>query len=119
MKKHSRSLVATTLVAVAATCAIGSGASAAGITGRDVRVTYSGTDVGNVDGATLLLRRIEAASASVCAALDHGDLASRGRRLACERQLTADAVMRVNSPVLADVYRSARRDSSRVIALAR
>jgi UrcA family protein len=119
MKKRSRSLVAMALAAVAATLSIASNASAADITGRDVSVIYSGFDAGNVDGATLLLRRIESASARVCAAIDHGDLASRSRRLACERQLTADAVTRVGSPVLADVYRSVRRDSSRVIALAR
>jgi len=119
MKKHPVSLVVTALLAAAATLSIASTAVAAGITGRDVSVTYSAVDAGRVDGAILLLRRIEAASARVCAPLDHGDLASRSRRLACERQLTADAVTRVGSPVLADVYRSARRDSSRVIALAR
>jgi UrcA family protein len=119
MKKHPRSLIATALIAVAASLSIASTASASGITARDVTVTYSAPDAGNVAGATLLLRRIEAASARVCAPVGHGDLASRSRRLACEQRLTADAVSRVNSPVLADVYRSMRGDASRVIALAR
>jgi UrcA family protein len=116
MKMHYRFLAATALFAAAASLSV---ASAAGPAGRDVSVTYSSADAGTVDGATLLLRRIEAASARVCAPLDHGDLSSRSRRQACERQLTGDAVSRVNSPVLADIYRSMRRDTSRVIALAR
>lgn len=119
MKKHSRNHVTTALLAAAATLSIAAGAAAADITGRDVTVSYSRIDIGTIDGATVLLQRIEAASSRVCAALDHGDLASRARRLACQQQLTAAAVTRVDSPVLADVYRAARRDPSRVIALAR
>jgi len=121
MKKLARTLIAAPVVALAAAAllSIAATASASEITGRDVTVRYADLDAGTVDGATLLLKRIEAASGRVCAALDHGDLASRSRREACERKLTDAAVTRVNSPVLADVYRSVRRDVPRVIAQAR
>lgn len=94
-------------------------ASASDITGRDVTVQYADVDTDSIAGATLLLQRIQVAAESVCAPLDHGDLASRSRRLACEQKLTAAAVTRVNSPALASVYQSARRDTRRVIAQAK
>ena len=106
MKKHSRILVALQRCSGGRDCSpvlrrsdgIGHGT----VTGRDITVRYADLDAGTVDGATLLLKRIEAASGRVCASLDHGDLASRSRREACERKLTAAAVTRVNSPVLAE-----------------
>ena len=119
MNKHLRTPLTGIMFAAVAALSMAPLAFAADVTGRDVTVRYAGRDVSTVDGATLLLQRIESASAHVCAALDHGDLASRGRRVACEQKLTAAAVTRVDSPVLADVYRAARRDASRVIALAR
>ena len=94
-------------------------AFASDITGRDVAVQYADLDVETVDGATRLLQRIEAAAGRVCAPLDHGDLASRRSRDACEHKLTSNAVSQVDSPALASVYQSARRDASRVIAQAK
>jgi UrcA family protein len=120
MKMHYRFLAATALFAAAASLSV---AAASGLAGRDVSVIYSSVDAGTVDGATLLFRRIEAASAQVCATLDQDELSTRARtrsrRQACERRLTADAVSRVNSPVLADIYRSMHREPLRAIALAR
>ena len=92
---------------------------ASGITGRDITVRYADIDAGTIDGATVLLRRIEGAASRVCAPLDHGDLASATRRESCEQKLTAAAVSRVNSPALASVYRSAYREAPRVIAQAK
>jgi UrcA family protein len=120
MKKHSRILVASAMLGTTAVLScVAATASATELTGRDITVRYADLDAGSVDGATLLLKRIEAASGRVCASLDHGDLASRSRREACEGKLIAAAVTHVNSPVLADVYRSVRRESPRVIAQAR
>ena len=70
-------------------------------------------------GATQLLTRIEVAANSVCARLDHGDVASRANRQRCEQKLTAAAVAKVNHPVLAQVYESAHRTAPRVAALVR
>jgi UrcA family protein len=106
-------------VAAMASLPLAAPALASNITGRDVAVRYADLDVDTVDGATRLLQRIEAAADRVCAPLDHGDLASRRNRSACERKLTSDAVSRVDSPALASVYQSARRDASRVIAQAK
>ena len=123
MKMSHRPVTRTCLVAAAATTlaalSLAVPASASDITGRDITVRYADLDVATVDGATLLLKRIEGAANRVCSPLDHGDLASKGRREACEQKLTAAAVTRVNSPALATVYQSARRDTPRVIAQAK
>lgn len=121
MKNSRRSLATVMLPAVLAVASALPGAAtalASDVTGRDVAVGYADLDAGTVDGATRLLQRIEVAAGRVCAPLDHGDLASRTRRQACEQKLTADAVTRVNTPALVAVYQSARRDAPRVIARA-
>lgn len=123
MKMSHRPIVERHVYAAAVTVigalSLAAAASASGITGPDVTVRYADLDVDTVDGATLLLKRIESASGRVCSPLDHGDLASRGRREACEQKLIAAAVSRVNSPALATVYQSVRRDAPRVIAQAK
>lgn len=121
MMKHDRTLATAALLTAAGMSLFFTAmtASAGDITGRDITVRYADLDAGTVAGATLLLQRIEVASGRVCAPLDHGDLASRRLRAACELKLTAAAVTRVDSPVLASVYQSARRDPPRVIAQAR
>ena len=93
-------------------------ATASDITGRDITVHYADLDARSPEGAAVLLQRIKGAAERVCAPLDHGDLASRNRRQACEQKLTAAAVTGVDSPALASLYQSARRDAPRVIALA-
>jgi UrcA family protein len=122
MNKLPRTVAIASLITVVAALAslpLAAPVLASDITGRDVAVKYADLDVDTVDGATRLLQRIEAAADRVCAPLDHGDLASRRSRDACERKLTSNAVARVDSPALASVYQSARRDASRVIAQAK
>lgn len=94
-------------------------AVAGSVTGPDIAVRFADLDVNTVAGATQLLQRIESAADSVCARLDHGDLASRGNRERCEQKLTAAAVTKVNHPVLAQVYESAHHTAPRVAALVR
>jgi UrcA family protein len=121
MNKSNRPLVTARLLAAMAaitTLPLAAPAMASGITGRDITVRYADLDVDTIDGATVLLRRIEGAAARVCAPLDHGDLASGTRRESCEQKLTAAAVVRVNSPALASLYRSVYREAPRVIAQA-
>jgi UrcA family protein len=119
---NTRRIAAWGWVRVAVVAATASGLSvsvAAGdITGRDVTVSFADLDANTLDGAAVLLRRIESAANRVCAALDHGDLASRSKREACELKLTAAAVSRVDLPALATVYRSAYLAAPRVIARA-
>lgn len=105
--------------AMAATVATAAPAVAGDVTGRDITVRFADLDVGSVDGATLLLRRIEGAASRVCSSLDHGDLVSRNRRESCEKKLTSAAVAKVNSAALATVYQSAGRGTPSVIAQAK
>jgi UrcA family protein len=122
MSKSHRPLAAGKLLAAVATIStlpLAGPAWASEITGRDVTVRYADLDAGTIDGATVLLRRIEGAAGRVCAPLDHGDLASGSKRESCEQKLTRAAVTRVNSPALAAVYRSGHREAPRVIAQAK
>jgi UrcA family protein len=96
---------------------------AANVASPAVSVRYADLDVATVDGAAVLLERIEAAASDVCARLIPGglDQVSRAKRLRCARKSIAEAVARVNQPVLAEVYArglSARRAPS-VAALVR
>jgi UrcA family protein len=93
-------------------------AFAGGFHGPDVAVRYSDLDVDTVEGATTLLKRINAAAKSVCAPLDHGSLASKAQRDACQGKLTAAAVARVDRPVLLAVYESTQ-SMPRVVTAAR
>jgi UrcA family protein len=76
--------------------------------GHDVSVRYSDLDVDTVEGATTLLKRINAAAKSVCAPIDHGSLSSQAKREACQGKLTAAAVARVDRPLVLAVYESTR-----------
>ncbi|HMA12820.1 MAG TPA: UrcA family protein [Steroidobacteraceae bacterium] len=123
MKLSHQSVTGIRLIIAAASAVAALSAAApalaSDVTGRDITVRFADLDVDTVDGATLLLRRIEGAASRVCSPLDHGDLASRSRREACEKKLTSAAVSRVNSAVLATVYQSAGRDAPSVIAQAK
>lgn len=88
-------------------------AQAADVVAPAVSVKYADLDVGTVDGAAVLLERIEAAASDVCAQLIPANLdqVSRVKRLRCVKKATAAAVTKVNQPVLAEVY--ARGTSTR------
>jgi UrcA family protein len=87
------------------------------LVGPDITVRYENRNLNTEQGASRLLKRIEAAAATVCARLDHGSLASRRNALNCGRKLTADAVGKVNHPMLLAVYTSAGRASPPVASL--
>lgn len=120
-KAHQPILTGRLLAALAAIVSLPFAASApaSDVSGRDITVRYADLDAGTIEGATVLLQRIRRAADRVCAPLDHGDLGSRNHRQACEGKLTSAAVTGVNSPALASVYQSSRRDTRRVIALAK
>jgi UrcA family protein len=94
-------------------------ALAGGSAGPDVTVRFQDLNIQTVEGATVLLNRINTAAHNVCARLDHGDLASHANLVRCQQKLTAAAVARVNNPVLATVYKSAHPTTSTVAALVR
>jgi UrcA family protein len=101
----------------AATLIIAVPTLARGLAGPDVTVRFKDLNIQTVEGATVLLNRISVAADNVCAPLYHGDLASHANFVRCQEKLTAAAVAKVNSPVLAAVYRSARPTTSTVAAL--
>jgi UrcA family protein len=90
---------------------------AADLVNPDIAVRYDSVAIESEQGAAQLLKRIEGAAGRVCARLDHGDLASRTKARACSRKLTADAVIRVNHPMLLAVYNSAGRVAPSVARL--
>jgi UrcA family protein len=107
------------VAAVCATLAVGLSAAANAdvLVGPDITVRYENRTLDTEQGASRLLKRIEGAAATVCARLDHGSLASRRNALNCSRKLTADAVGKVNHPMLLAVYTSAGRASPPVAGL--
>jgi UrcA family protein len=77
--------------------------------GPDVAVRYSDLDLTTVEGATVMLQRINAAAKRVCAPLYHGTLGSMVKRDTCRNQLIAETVAKMNRPALAAVYVSSRK----------
>ena len=69
-----------------------------------VTVRYADLAVSTPAGAAVLYKRIRFAADEACSYLDHGDLASKARMIACADQAIADAVMRVGEPQLLSVY---------------
>jgi len=82
-------------------------ANAAEFTGPDVTVRYDSPALDTAQGASQLLKRIESAAGRICARLDHGSLASRANAQTCSRNVTADAVRKVNHPMLLAAYDAA------------
>ena len=81
-------------------------AGATELVGPDIAVQYQSVAIESERGAAQLLKRIESAAGRVCARLDHGSLASRRNAASCGQKLTADAVRKVNHPMLLAVYSS-------------
>lgn len=83
--------------------------NATDLVGPDITVQYDGLAIETEQGAAQLLKRIEGAAGRVCARLDHGSLASRRNAQTCSWKLTADAVNKVNHPMLLAMYNSKGR----------
>jgi UrcA family protein len=86
--------------------AVSASSHASDLTGPDIAVRYENLAIDTEQGASQLLKRIENAAARVCARLDHGTLASRKNVQGCIQKLTADAVSKVNHPMLLAAYNS-------------
>lgn len=118
MATSNTSRIAGGLLAAAATLVLAAPLQASDLVGPDVSIRYADLDIDTVEGATQLLKRINSAADSVCARLDHGDLASAANSDRCKSKLTSAAVARVNNPVLAAVYKSAHPSARTVAAVA-
>lgn len=105
------------LVAIATlTAGLTGTAHGASVAGADIKVQYQRSSLDTVTGASALLKRIEAAAATVCAPLDQPIVAARARRDECRRALTETAVSQVNHPMLMTVYASRHQTTSRLLA---
>jgi UrcA family protein len=93
--------------------------NAADLVGPDITVRYDDLPLKTEQDATKVLRRIEWAAQNVCARLDHGTLPSRVNAQACREKVTADAVSKVNHPMLQAAYNSAKGVRPPVASLGR
>jgi UrcA family protein len=88
--------------------------------GADMTVPYSDLDLNTVEGASILLKRINDAAAGVCDPINQGTSASlraKKKRDACVLQLTSEAVARVNRPLLLAAHESALKKSKAKVAM--
>jgi UrcA family protein len=92
---------------------------ASDLVGPDIIVAYGDLAIDKEAGASQLLKRIEAAAARICEPLDRGSLASRGNVTKCRSLVTANAVHKVNHPMLLAVYNASRGAAPVVASLAK
>ncbi len=99
--------------------ALAAPANSTDLVGSDITVRYEKPAIETEQGAAQLLKRIDGAAGRVCARLDHGTLASRKNVQNCNRKLIADAVSKVNHPMLLAVYESNGRVTPPVASLSK
>ena len=101
MKRMTLALILSTAALTAASLAqAGTQAGSAGGTRLQYRVNYSDLNLTQLDGATKLYSRLQAAARVVCRPLDRPDLGSFKRHRACMQDAVSTAVVDVNKPVL-------------------
>ena len=82
-------------------CVLGTAPTWAATT--SITVSFRDLDLSGIAGATTLYRRIQAAAKEVCGH-PGADLIEQGVWKACYRDATADAVRKVNNPLLTAVH---------------
>ena len=106
-RKTSRSIPARPfghLSLAALVCVLGTAPTWAGSGDtRSITVSFRDLDLSGIAGATTLYRRIQAAAKEVCGH-PGADLIEQGVWKACYRDATADAVRKVNNPLLTAVH---------------
>jgi UrcA family protein len=82
-------------------------------------VKFGDLDISHPQGAARLYLRIRAAAQHVCAPFDGSGLSAKSHLDACVNKAVADAVAKVGSPELSDVYsaRTGRGVATRVASL--
>jgi UrcA family protein len=91
------------LACVALVCILGTAQSWAGPAEPSITVSFRDLDLSSLAGATALYQRIQAAAKQVCGR-PGGDLVEHMVWKACYRHATAEAVGKVNSPLLTAVH---------------
>jgi UrcA family protein len=96
------------LIALGALAPIAAIAQSASSTAADdsqaVTVKYGDLDLTRSKDATELLGRIQAAARQTCARYDGRDLHERARYQACADHAAAEAVEKINNPMLSSIY---------------
>ena len=85
-------------------------------TASDIAVKYSGEQLGNEADAQALYKKLRSAARAVCDdnAGGHRTLEVRNRTEKCVNQVLADAVRKIDQPLLTTVHESKGRKSSEV-----
>jgi UrcA family protein len=91
------------LALAALVCALGSATAWAAPDARSITVSFRDLDLSNIAGATTLYHRIQQAARQVCGRAA-SDLYEQIAWTTCYRNSTADAVRKVNSPLLTAVH---------------
>jgi UrcA family protein len=96
--------------------ATGAGAADRTATSADIAVKYSGVQLANEAEAEALYKKLRAAARAVCDdnAGGHRTLEIRARAEKCVKQVLADAVQKIDQPVLTTVHESRRGRSNNV-----
>jgi UrcA family protein len=69
-----------------------------------ITVSFRDLDLSSIAGATTLYHRIQSAARQVCGTAPETDLIGRAAWQTCYRNSTADAVRKVNNPLLTAVH---------------
>ena len=101
-------------------CLLGASEASAGppATARSVSVNYRDLNLSTIDGAITLYERLKGAARTVCDGPLTGVAAYQEWR-SCYDAAIADAVAKVNSPLLSAVHRGPNKDASTIAMLTR
>ena len=111
MSLSKRCVIAIAACSVAAL----SGAAVAADRSDDVptvKVPYADLDLDRTDGAATLYRRIRAGANDVCRSLESRDLGRELQWQRCIHKATAEAVAKVDAPILTAYYRAKNPEHS-------
>jgi UrcA family protein len=79
-------------------------------------VSFRDLDLSNLAGATTLYHRIQSAAKQVCGYAPGADLIERAAWQACYRNATADAVRKVNNPLLTAVHAGRKAEMTAMLS---
>ena len=101
-------------------CLLGASEASAGppATARSMSVNYRDLNLSTIDGAIALYERLKGAARTVCDGPLTGVAAYQEWR-SCYDAAIADAVAKVNSPLLSAVHRGPNKDASTIAMLTR
>jgi UrcA family protein len=98
------SLIAVSLLSVLSANLVALPAMADSSEPPKVTVKFGDLDISGPQGAGVLYRRIRAAAQNVCSPFEGSSLSAKLHLDACVNKAVADAVTKVGSPRLSDVY---------------